>query len=291
MRILALDIGGMAIKSALFDGDCLVRHEETPSDGKRGGDAVVRTALQIIRSYGEFDRLGISTAGQVSRTDGTIVFANDNIPGYTGTDLREILERETGRPACILNDVNAAALGEATHGAGRGCRDFICLTIGTGIGGGIFLNGGLYTGTDGLAGELGHMVTHPGGRQCVCGQCGCYEQYASTGALIRVAKQIRPGIQNGRDFFEELYKDPGLLGMFDTWIQELLIGLVTLTHIFNPARFVMGGGIMSQRIIIDALQEGLYARIMPSYRKVEVLGAQLSNLAGVYGAMAAAKQI
>lgn len=289
MRILALDIGGTAIKSALFDGENLLSHDETPSSGKAGGPSVMEKVRGVIAGYPAFDRLAVSTAGQVDTRDGSILFANENIPKYTGMRVREILERATGRPVRVLNDVQAAALGEAVYGAGKGYRDFVCVTLGTGIGGGIFVGGRPYIGAAGVAGEIGHMSMHPGGLICACGQRGCWEQYASVTALLREARRITPSIQDGRGFFAALPEDSRLRAVFDRWIDEIVTGLATLAHILNPAAFVLGGGVMDQDIVLEAVRQRLYPRLMPSYRTVDIVRAALKNLAGVYGAMAAVR--
>lgn len=191
MNTLALDIGGSYIKSALFDERGVIFMEsESPSDAKLGGARLMERALSVVDGYEGYGRVGVSTSGQVDPKERSIAFANDNIPGYTGTPVREIVARHAGVPVWVENDVNCAAVGEARHGAGRPFRDFLCLTYGTGVGGGIVLGGVLYAGADGLAGEVGHMVIHPDGRPCACGQAGCYEQYASTTALVRAAERV-----------------------------------------------------------------------------------------------------
>ena len=146
MATMVLDIGGTAIKSGLFDGETLSDIQETPTEAGLGGAHVVQRSKDIIASYRErcpFDRIGISTAGQVDPVSGQIIYANENIPGYTGTRLGEIIAQTFHVPTAVENDVNAAAIGESVFGAGKGRREFVCLTYGTGVGGAIFSGGRL----------------------------------------------------------------------------------------------------------------------------------------------------
>lgn len=289
MRILALDIGGTAIKSALLDGTGhILREAEVPSEGKRGGPHLMERARAVIGGYDGYDALGVSITGQVDARTGRIVFANDNVPNFTGTPVGELLHAYTGVPVAVENDVNAAALGEAHFGAGRGTRDFLCLTYGTGVGGAIVIEGRIYGGAHGVAGEMGHILTHPEGLVCACGQRGCYEQYASATALLRAARAVEPEIVDGRDLFARISGRPDLADAVSSWAREVVYGLVSLTHIFNPALIVLGGGVMSQRAVLRAVETLLYPRLMESYRGVRLAGAQLGNQAGVYGAFALA---
>lgn len=291
-RVLALDIGGTSIKSALFDaGDCIVRCAEAPSSGRLGAGALMAAVCRTISGYADnYDAIGVSTTGQVDSKAGRIVFANDNVPNYTGFPIREFLHERFAVPVVVENDVNAAALGEAFFGAARSENSFLCLTLGTGVGGAIVMDRKIYSGADGVAGEFGHIVAHPGGRPCVCGQRGCYEQYASTGALVRAARALDERYQDGRAIFCDIDRRAELRKIVDLWIAEVAGGLATLTHIFNPRLFVLGGGVAEQPYVLDGLRRELAPRLMPSYRNVHLVGAALGNRAGVYGALHIARQ-
>ena len=164
MRIAVLDIGGTSIKSGLWNGQELVRTQEQDTDAKKGASHVVSRVLEILGTYGSFDGVGISTAGQVNSKEGFIRYANENIPGYTGTRLRDLVASEFGVPVAVENDVNAAALGEAVWGAGRDYDDFLCLTYGTGVGGAIVIGKKIYSGSMFSGREFGGMVVHPESR-------------------------------------------------------------------------------------------------------------------------------
>lgn len=283
MKIAALDIGGTSIKAGMTENGRLLWKKEVPTDAMRGGEAVMQTAEGIVAAMEGFDRLGISTAGQVNTQEGCISFANENIPGYTGMKVRDRFQEKFRVPVAVENDVNSAAVGEAQYGAGRDVQEFLCLTFGTGIGGAIVVDKKIYTGYSFSAGEFGHILTHPGGRPCNCGLSGCYERYASSTALVLAAKELDPELSNGRVIFQRL-QEPAVQAVVDRWMEEILYGLTTLIHIFNPRRIVLGGGIMNEKYILDGLRERLPKHIMSSYSCVELFQAELHNDAGLLGA-------
>ena len=211
---------------------------------------------------------------------GSIYYANDNIPGYTGIEVRRILEDAFHVPVAVENDVNAAALGEAQFGAGKGYPDFLCLTYGTGVGGAIVLDGRIYTGSSWSAGSFGGIVIHPEAVDLAVEYSGCYEKYASTTGLVKRALAVDPGLTSGRAIFAAF-----------EWIDEIVTGLVTLIHIFNPSRIVLGGGIMVQPYVLEQVQERLIPRLSPGFRKVNIARASLGNQAGLLGAAHLAEEM
>ena len=291
MRVLALDIGGTAIKSALLDeGGQVLQEGETPSEGRRGGKRLMERAKAVIDDYTGYDAIGVSTTGQVDAREGRIIFANENVPCYSGMQVARILRTHARVPVVVENDVNAAALGEAHFGAGVGERDFLCLTYGTGVGGAIVIDGRIYGGADGVAGEMGHILTHPEGLPCACGQRGCYEQYASTSALMRRAREVEPSLRNGRALFERFSAREDLQAIVAAWVAEVTYGLISLVHTFNPSLIVLGGGVMRQAVVVQAVRDRLYPRLMQSYRGVRLEGARLGNQAGIFGAFVLARR-
>lgn len=287
MSTMVLDIGGTTIKSAIWDNGHLHDIRETPTSALLGGEHVMNLSKEIISSYKkqyEFSGIGISTAGQVDPVKGCITYANHNIPGYTGTPVRDIMESAFHVPVCVENDVNAAALGEAYYGAGKGEENFVCLTYGTGVGGAVFADGKLYHGSSCSAGEFGAVIVHPEDR---CPQTdmysGCYEKYASTTALIRKAQIYDPSITNGRLLFAR-FSEPEVQQIVDQWIQEIVYGLVSVIHMLNPSCVILGGGIMEQPYIPTRIEELLMPSIMSSFRHVKIKKASLGNQAGMLGA-------
>ena len=293
MKILVFDIGGTAIKYSICQDDKLLDVNEIPTHAMRGARYVMDTLKGLITTLSKdhrFDAIGISTAGQVDADSGSIIYANSNLPDYTGTQIRKELETHFHIPVAVENDVNAAALGEAIYGAGREYPDFLCLTYGTGVGGAIIQNRKIYHGSSFSAGEVGAMVTH--GTAKIMGNDyfdGCYERYASTTALVDSASVYDSSITNGRQVFERL-EDEQIQSILDYWVTEIVLGLTTLIHIFNPSCIILGGGAMSQPYLIQKIQEKTAVSVMPSFSYVKIKPAALGNSAGLMGANYLAQQ-
>lgn len=291
MKIAVLDIGGTSIKAGEYRENELTHVQEFDTNAKNGGAYVIQRAKEILHQYHDFDRIGISTAGQVDSVAGKIRYANSNIPGYTGMEVKKLLEEEFHVPVAVENDVNAAAIGEANFGAGKDFDDFLCLTYGTGVGGALVINKKIYTGSRFSAGEFGGIVVHAKERnpeQDIFS--GCYERYASTTALVRSALQYDSTLNNGRAIFERI-DEKEIQTLVDAWIQEIIYGLTTLIHIFNPPCIILGGGIMKQKYIIEKIRKILYISIMESYQDVIIKQAELGNHAGLLGAVQCAKDM
>lgn len=284
MRIAVADIGGTGIKAGIWEDDSITGLREIPTEAYLGGEHVVYRVIRLLAEFLPFDAIGISTAGQVDPEHGVIVYANSNIPGYTGMKLGGRLEEAFGVPAAVWNDVNAAARGEAFYGAGRGSSHFLCLTYGTGVGGAIVMDGKIYTGSGYSAGEFGAMVVHPEYRNAKDDMfSGCYERFASTTALVTRVSEKYPALTDGRRIFGQL-EEPGVREQVDGWIKEVAYGLVTLVHIFNPSLVVLGGGIMEQPYVIERVRAYVAENIMQSFRRVRIVPAELGNRAGMLGA-------
>lgn len=286
MRILCFDIGGTFIKYGLCDENFnLLEKDKIPTLAENGGQSIIERVIEIIEQYDSIDRVAVSTAGQVDSENGIVVYSTDNIPYYTGMRVKSLIENKTGIPTFVENDVNSAALGEAHFGAAKGVSDFVCLTLGTGIGGAIFLNNKLYKGSSSSAGELGHMIIHSGGKQCTCGGEGCYECYASASALIKAVNKVSPVELNAFQIFEkENIEKPEIRSEIDKWIDEIIVGLVNIIYIFNPSMIVLGGGIMNEDYIIELIDRKIYTRLMDNFKNVKIVRPKLGNDAGMIGA-------
>lgn len=310
MRIAVLDVGGTKIKAgcvsvpeggggvaasaaqgeALFQRAELELLAERDTEAARGGADLLERLRGLLAELRPFERIGVSTAGQVDPRGGHIHFANQNIPGYTGTPVAARLRDAFGCPCAVENDVNAAALGELKRGAGRhfADRSFLCLTYGTGIGGAIVRAGELWRGQHGAAGEFGAMLTHAEDWSPEDRFAGSYERLASAGALVRMAAAVDPEVGDGRTFFARLDGNAELERVLERWLRELLIGLANLIHIFNPRHLVLGGGIMQSPLLIPRIRAELEGYVMPSFLPLDVRAAELGNSAGLWGAAYAA---
>lgn len=281
MRIAALDIGGTAIKYGIWEAGQLTGLSERPSPTTCAMD-ILHALYHIIRGLGPVDAVGISTRGQVDG-NGVILYDNGPIADYTGTPLKAVLEQELGVPVWVENDVNSAAWGEACLGAGKGCKDFLCLTYGTGIGGAIVLNGQLYRGANWSAGEFGSMQLFSQ-KPAWQGFGGAYyENYASAAALVEAVKMMDPTLTNGRKVCARM-DDPAIAPLVEQWVSNVSFGLSTLIHIFNPGLIVLGGGILQNEELFRRIDACTRTQLMPGFEVVQLKQAQLGNRAGLIGA-------
>lgn len=285
MKIAVLDIGGTAIKSGIWDGSAISSYGEDRTETDKGGAGVLRCMKEILHRLHaqEADAIGISTTGDVNADTGTIHYANQNVPGYMGTEIGKALRKEFGVPVAVENDVNAAALGEYMKGAGRDTSCFLCLTYGTGIGGGIVIDGKVLEGKNWAAANFGGILIHPERRIPGVELSGCYETYASTSALIRRVVELDPSLNSGRKIFESI-KRPEIKEEVDRWIDEITYGLISLIHIFDPDRIALGGGVMAQRYVYEEVQRKTIDRVESNFKNTKLVPTELGNQAGLVGA-------
>lgn len=290
-RIAALDIGGTNIKACLFHDAIPAKSVETATEANQGASHLMERVIAVLEELYPFDVIGVSTAGQVDPQTGIIRYANDNIPGYTGTDVRGILSERFQVPVAVVNDAYAAALGEGVRGAGKGEKDYFCLTYGTGIGGGVVLNGEIYYGTGASAGVmLGGLILHPE-KICVGDPfSGTYERSASASALVRMAMETDSSLDCGRAIFSRI-EEAKVRAVVDRWLDEVAAGLCSLIHIYNVPCIVLGGGVMEQPYAIDGARKRTLERLIPGFHTPRIEKASLGNMAGLYGAAGLAGQL
>lgn len=287
MRIAGVDIGGTSIKLGIFNQEgTMLEFIEYDTNSEQGGRSIIQHIIEKIEQFGAVDAIGVSTAGQVDNKRGIIVQGSANIPDTSGLQVKAMLEDHFTIPVAVENDVNAAALGENHFGVGKNLENFLFLTYGTGIGGAIVTDSEIFYGKSGFAGEFGHMITHGSGKQCGCGLLGCYETYASTTALVREAKKINSAYLNGKIIFEKYHDgDEEIKTVVHHWVDEIVIGLSSLIHIFNPPTIVIGGGIMEQEIIVQMISKQVKKNVLGSFSDVDIMKATLGNKAGMLGAL------
>ncbi len=290
MKIVGIDIGGTMIKYGLLslEGQIL-ESGEVATEASKGVEVLFGKLCDIVEKYSheEIGGIAVSGTGQIDGSIGKVIGGNEIIPGWIGTNLVEKLEKKFNLPAVLENDVNCAALGEKWLGAGKGQDNFVCLTIGTGIGGGIVLNGDIFRGDTCVAGEFGHIQVVKDGVQCLCGKKGCYERYASATALLRMAKE-RTGLDlNGKEIFDrEKAEEPVFVQLIKDWVDYFTDGLSTIIYIFNPPLAVIGGGVTKQGdYLLDKINESLENKLGINYKKnLCIKFAELGNNAGMLGA-------
>lgn len=306
---IGVDIGGTNVKIALVDFDGKIIYSNTvPTRAEMGYEAGVNNIKQAIKELmqetGEsaktIEAIGFGLPGQIDYKNG-IVKNLPNIPGWVNIPLAKIIEDEFSIPTRLDNDVRCAALGELNFGAGKGCENLICITVGTGIGSGIVLNGKLVRGASNAAGEIGHIkMDMTGGPLCGCGDYGCFEAYASGPAIVTMAKEYISGGKSAK------YKEMATDGIITPYIvaQAALqgdavsiqifkqmgkiigTGLASVVNLLNPEKIIIGGGVADAgSILLDPIKATIADRAMPIQASaVQVVPAQLANTAGVIGA-------
>ncbi|MBR5303157.1 MAG: ROK family protein [Clostridia bacterium] len=292
--ILSIDIGGTAVKMGLVDreGGVHARHEASVCYDNYHTPiltTVIREAQAFLsREQAVVEGIGVSATGQVDDRIGAVIGTNGKIPHYEGSRIKKDMEQAFGVPVYALNDANAAALGECFAGRAKGIENVLMITLGTGVGGGIVLGGRIFGGTRGIAGELGHIPLYADGIPCACGSRGCYESYAATTALVRLAKEASGEDEmNGRIIFARAAEgDEMMLSILERWIADIAAGIVGLVHTFNPQMVLIGGGVSTQEhLLIKPLRERIRKTVMPRFAEgLQIEAATLGNDAGMIGA-------
>jgi len=303
-RYLVVDLGGSRARVATADDElALSGRGEESTDHSRGPDSVVEQLVKLSRQ--SCDRSGIRVAdiqllvvaspGPLDTTAG-IVFDPPNLLGWKAVPLRDMLMAALGVPTVIVNDANVAALGEFHFGAGRGTRNLVYLTISTGIGGGVVVNGSLLAGTTGSGGELGHMTIDRNGPLCPCGNIGCLEVLGSGRAIARryaegLAAQSGPASTGVALSAQDIARraatgDQMAREVFDDAMRAVGTGVVNCVNIFNPDVVVLGGGITNVGERLFSLVREMVGRYaLPRPRAgVSVVPAQLGPDVGLIGA-------
>ncbi|WP_428358292.1 ROK family protein [Leptodesmis sp.] len=290
-QVLGIDLGGTAIKLGRFtqDGTCLqTLRIPTPQPATPKAVLVaMAAAIAEIDPQRKAIAIGVGTPGPADAA-GRIARVAINLSGWQDVPLADWLEAKTGRPTVIANDANCAGLGEAWLGAGRWYRNLILLTLGTGVGGAIILDGKLFVGHHGTAGELGLITLNPDGPPCNSGNQGSLEQYVSVQAIRR-----RTGMEPDELGAMALAGDPKALEFWQQYGRDLGAGLASLIYVLTPEAIVIGGGVSaSADFFFPSVQAEIERRVLPSSRAgLQLLRAELGNQAGMVGAAKLAWQL
>ncbi len=306
---IGIDLGGTFIKGGIVDGQGnIVVQDKTPTQTQLGSGAVVMNIVSLAKTLLDSAEIakeavvgvGIGSPGMIDSQKGEVVFAGNL--GWTHFPLANEVERALGLPVKLVNDANAAALGETKFGSGKAYENTILVTLGTGVGGGIVIDGKLFEGYRSAGAELGHAVIAVGGEPCTCGRRGCWEAYASATALIRDTKRAMEGDKTskmweiggldkvtGKTAFDYYDVDLSAKGVVDRYIEMLGTGIANLANEFRPEAILLGGGVCAQGDnLLKPLQAFLDRELFAGDKgpQVKICIAVLGNSAGILGAAA-----
>ena len=310
MIAIGIDIGGMSIKGAAVDSNGRVYEKfSMPFIKGEPGEVTIRKLAEIVKEYiaahgleNKIAGIGIGSPGSLDVKNGIVNYANNL--GWNELPVADLMHEVLPYPVRLTNDANAASLGEAKYGAGKSYETIIMLTLGTGVGGGIIINGKLYEGNEGKGAELGHTVIVMDGEPCTCGRKGCLEAYASASALIRETKKamrsnkrslmwkISPEIDmvDGKVPFEAAKKgDSTANKVLDNYVKALGEGILNYCNIFRPNVIVLSGGVANAgAFLFDKLNKYIEERDYgyKSTPAVKIVPAELGYDSGKIGAAA-----
>ena len=310
MIAIGIDIGGMSIKGAAVDSNGRVYEKfSMPFIKGEPGEVTIRKLAEIVKEYiaangleGKIAGIGIGSPGSLDVKNGIVNYANNL--GWNELPVAKLMQEVLPYPVRLTNDANAACLGEAKYGAGKSYETIIMLTLGTGVGGGIIINGKLFEGNEGKGGELGHTVIVVDGEPCTCGRKGCLEAYASASALIRETKKamrlnkrslmwkISPDIElvNGKLPFEAAKQgDATAIKVLDNYVKYLGEGILNYCNIFRPNVIVLSGGVANAGEFLFSRLNNYVKERNYGYKstpEVKVVPAELGYDSGKIGAAA-----
>lgn len=306
---IGIDLGGTGIKAGIVDeGGSIILKDSCPTEPERGYGAVIHDmahlAIDAARRSGhpmdEIKAIGIGLPGVMDPRTGRVPFCT-NLAWHDVPIIQE-MAKYTDRPVYVDNDATVAGLAESVAGVSAGCENSVFVTLGTGVGGGVVIGGKVFSGSHGVASEIGHMITVAGGELCTCGNRGCWERYASATALIREGRKLcaaKPETALLKAVEGDLKSitakhvidlakagDPDCMALFDDYVYHLCVGLSNLINTYDPEVIVLGGGVShSGEFLLNAvrakLPEMVFYKDMP-YARVEL--ARLTNDAGIIGA-------
>ena len=303
---MGIDVGGTAVKGAVINekGELVAEDSVATKAGSALAECIEALADRLVAASGtvfsKIAGIGVCCPGMIESVSGTVIFAgNLQLENYP---LKSILEEKFKKEVKVCNDANAAALGEAKFGAGKGYTDSVLITLGTGVGGGIVIGGKLFEGYKSAGAEIGHMVIERGGQKCTCGRRGCFEAYCSARALTEKTKWAMEedtssamwktysyDTADGRTAFEYMDCDRSARAVVDWYLKYLACGVANIANIFRPQIIMIGGGVAAQGSRLTApLQKLVDAELFggSDFAPVKIACASLGNKAGAFGAAA-----
>ncbi len=311
---IGIDLGGTNIKIGLFDSDLnIMRKTSVPTEADMGPDVVfgnmAEASLKLVAEAGldksDIQAVGVGTPGPAQYSKG-IIIKSTNMPKLKNVPVNAILQEKIGAPVALENDANVACWGEYSAGAGKGVKDVVFFTLGTGIGGGIVCNGELVHGCAENGAELGHMIIYPDGRYCNCGQRGCVEAYASADSTARRAQEaVEAGRESslkkvldekGKITAKDVYQhvaagDELAIEIAEGTAEALAVTCINMLHTTEPKRILFSGGMIAAGdVLLDAIKRHFQERIWNLKKEdVEICFATLGEDTGIIGAAALAR--
>ena len=309
MLYIGIDLGGTGIKAGVVDDNGKILCKDScPTGVERGHEAVIKDmaalALRVVEksghTVGDMKAIGIGLPGVLDPRTGHVPFCTNL--GWHDVPIVEEMHKYIDLPVFVDNDATVAGLAESVAGVSAGAVNSVFITLGTGVGGGVILGGKVFSGSHGVASEIGHMVTVAGGEPCTCGNSGCWERYASATALIREGRRLcerKPDCAMAKAVNGDLEAvtakviidlakdgDPDCAELFRWYVRHICIGLGNLINVYDPEMIVLGGGVShAGAFLLDAVRAELpkwvFFKTMP-YATVEL--ARLTNDAGIIGA-------
>ncbi|MBQ8323041.1 MAG: ROK family protein [Clostridia bacterium] len=306
---IGIDLGGTFIKGGIVDDEgAILVSDKVPTESDGGEKKVAENIAYLCEKLlnaanmttGDVEGIGMGVPGMIDVKNGLVIFSNNL--NWKDFKISEAVGALTGLPVKIANDANVAALGETKFGCGKAYNNTVLLTLGTGVGGGIVIDGKLFEGNRSAGAELGHSVIVAGGEQCTCGRKGCLEAYASATALIRDTKRAMEADKDskmweigsvdnvtGKTAFDYADKDASAKKVVENYIEKLGVGITNLANEFRPEAVLLGGGVCAQGDnLVKPLQAFLDKEIFAGAMgpQVRILTATLENSAGLLGAAA-----
>ena len=306
---LGIDLGGTNIVSGVVDENYnIIAKVRIKTKSPRPSEEIVADMIESAKqavskaglNFADIDCIGVGCPGSIDPKEGVVIYSNNL--DFNDVPVTRMIEEKLSKRVFIENDANAAAYGEFIAGAGKGSENFVMITLGTGVGGGIIIDGKLFEGNLGAGAEIGHSVIVHGGEKCACGRRGCFEQYASASAIIRETKNAmlahkdsllwRVGSTDnvtGKTAFDFKDTDPYAKDVVDRYIEMLACGLVNFANVFRPEAIILGGGVCAQgEALLAPLREKFNSELFGGDvgPGVKITVAERGNDAGCLGAAA-----
>lgn len=309
---IGIDLGGTNIKGAVIDSENgeILFMQKIPTDAHEGHEKVIARIVKLCKSLvssaglrmEDISGIGIGLPGAINAKTGSSIFMTNLPDHWINVPVCDLITKGTGKPAFLINDVNSITWGEQVFGAGKGTGNMVCFALGTGIGGGLVVNGQLILGRTGVAGELGHMIVQPHGNRCNCGAHGCLETYASGPAIRSMA--LKAVAHGGTTILGEMVdydlnkitpktvSDAALRGdemaleIYATAGYYLGIAVANIITVFDPDKIIIAGGVSAAgELLMKPIRDYVYnnVRVTP-LEGIQISNGELGNEAGVYGA-------